>query len=179
MIVRARRRAASIAAFASAVLASVVFASHAAAVSLCDTAPPAIDGQPARVWTGDFDADGKPDRVWFLPPQAVSATVRDRVTDPWAGLRRRFDPAIPTLVIAHGKRCSLVQKARFFSSPIWEEADKPIKVLLRTDPAIKDWSRVHRRWRGDGVLLGTEAGVDLLLFWDGKRWRVAYGSEAP
>lgn len=176
MIDRPCRRAAHFAACITVALAT--HASHVSAASLC-ASPPVIDGQPARVWSGDFDADGKPDRLWFVPPRVVTGPVRDRVSDPWSGFRRRFDPALPTIVIAHGTRCNLVQKARFFTSPIWDEADKPIKILLRSDAAMKDWTRVHRRWRGDGVLLGTEAGVDLLLFWDGKRWRVAAGREAP
>jgi len=46
-------------------------------------------------------------------------------------------------------------------------------------PPIKDWPRISRRWKGDGVLLGTEAGPDVLLYWNGKRWWVAQGTEAP
>ena len=84
-----------------------------------------------------------------------------------------------TIVIAHGKHCDLIQKQRFFATPMWEEDDKPLKLLLRSDPAIKDWPRVSRRWKGDGVLLGTEAGPDVLLYWNGRRWWVAQGTEAP
>ncbi|WP_298620718.1 hypothetical protein [uncultured Zoogloea sp.] len=40
-------------------------------------------------------------------------------------------------------------------------------------------AHLSRRWKGDGVLLGTEAGPDVLLYWNGRRWWVAQGSEAP
>jgi hypothetical protein len=38
---------------------------------------------------------------------------------------------------------------------------------------------VARGWRGDGVLLGTEAGIDILLYWDGRQPRIAQRNEAP
>jgi len=150
-----------------------------AAPSLCEAGPPTYNGQPSKVWEGDFDADGKPDRLWVLPPGTISTPVADRASDPWSGFRRRFEPGLLTIVIAHGRYCDLIQKPRFFATPLWEEDDKPLKLLLRSDPAIKDWPRISRRWKGDGVLLGTEAGPDVLMYWNGRRWWVAQGTEAP
>lgn len=88
------------------------------------------------------------------------------------------------LVLASGggtpsAACTVIQNRRFFATPIWEADDKPVRILRRSDPEAQAWRRVARHWRGDGILLGTEAGVDVLLYRDGRRYRIAYGSEAP
>ena len=166
---------------ATCIAVSLTAASGAALAtpSLCDAGPPTYNGTPGKVWEGDFDGDRKPDRLWVLPPGHAPGAVADRASDPWSGFRRRFDHTLLTIVIAHGRQCSLIQKQRHFATPIWDEDDKPIRILLRSDPAIKDWPRLSRRWKGDAVLLGTEAGIDVLLYWNGKRWWVAQRDETP
>ena len=149
-----------------------------AGTRLCEAGPPIVEGQPTPVWEGDFDGDGKPDRLWVRPPGTPLGFV-EMAADPWTGFRRRYNIREAALIVAHGHRCSVIQHPRFFSTPIWDAADKPIKVLHRSDPAIRDWPRLSRRWRGDGVLLGTEAGIDELLLWDGRRWRIARSADTP
>lgn len=148
----------------------------------CTLGPPAQD---TRVWTGDFNGDGVIDRLWTLPPAAARpAAGREWARDPWRDRQRPFDPAAMALVLALGggtpsAACTVIQNRRFFATPIWEEGDKPVHILSRNDPAALAWRQFARRWRGDGILLGTEAGVDVLLYWDGRRYRIAYASEAP
>lgn len=146
----------------------------------CEAGPPAADGA-ARQWSGDFDGDRKVDRLWLLPPGS-QPSASDPVRDPWKDRLRRFDASALTLVVAASSPaagCTLIQNRAFFATPIWEEGEKPLKVLVRSDPAARDWRRLARGWRGDGVLLGTEAGVDVLLFWDGRRFRIARSGELP
>jgi len=149
----------------------------AAASSRCAEGPGA-----ARVWAGDFDGDGNADRLWLQPPGGPARGV-EWVRDPWKDRQRRLDAGVPALVLAHGGtpagRCTLIQHRSFFSTPIWEEGDPSLSVLPRADGAAKDWRRVTRGWRGDGILLGTEAGVDVLLYWDGRRYRIAYSGDVP
>ena len=45
--------------------------------SLCDAGPPTYNGQPAKVWEGDFDADGKP-----VPAPETGATAPEKVVEP-------------------------------------------------------------------------------------------------
>ena len=32
---------------------------------------------------------------------------------------------------------------------------------------------------GDAIELGTEAGIDILLYWTGKQWRIYWPPEDP
>jgi hypothetical protein len=164
------------------VLSALLAAAAAAAASPCTLGPPAPE---ARVWSGDFDGDGVADRLWILPPAAARpAARREWVRDPWRSRQQAYDPAVMALVLAAGgarssAACIVIQNRRFFATPIWEGGDKPVRILPRSDPEAQGWRQVARHWRGDGILLGTEAGVDVLLYRDGRRYRIAYGSEAP
>lgn len=162
----------------AALAALLATAPAVASTALCDAGPPRINGEPARVWHGDFDGDGRIDRLWLLPP-GHAPRLNEMASDPWTGFRRRFEPRAQVLVIAHGRHCSLIQKPRFFATPIWQAAEPPLSILPRSSPARAEWPRFSRRWRGDGVLLGTEAGVDVLLYLDGRRWRIGQRPEEP
>lgn len=140
---------------------------------------------PAAALTGDFDGDGRPDRVW---KQRVGQDLGGRVRayDPWRGQVRAVEQGRPALVVAWGRpvvaggACALIQNRRFLSTPIWDAAPPPLAVLPRSDLPKSAFRGVKsRRWRGDGILLGTEAGIDILLYWDGRRFRIAYSGEQP
>lgn len=140
---------------------------------------------PVAAQSGDFDGDGRPDRVW---KQRVGKDLGGRVRayDPWRGQLRAVEQGRPALVVAWGRpvvaggACTLIQNRRFLSTPIWDEAPPPLAVLPRSALPESAFKGVQsRRWRGDGILLGTEAGIDILLYWDGRRFRIAYSGEQP
>lgn len=158
-------------------LAGGLLALHVAAASPCETRPPA-QADNAAPWIADFDGDGRPDRLWLLPPGSRPGD-RSMVSDPWRRARQPLDPDVLALVVDRGERCLLIQNRRFFATPIWEAGAPLLRVLARGSSAARPWRSVARGWRGDGVLLGTEAGVELLLYWDGRRPRIALGRDAP
>ncbi|WP_346287713.1 hypothetical protein [Zoogloea sp.] len=135
--------------------------------------------------SGDFDGDGRPDRVWMQPAGSTLGS-RVRAYDPWRGQVRAVERGRPALVVAWGRPvvaggpCALIQNPGFFSTPIWDADPPPLAVLPHGAPEAQAFAGPQtRRWRGDGILLGTEAGVDILLYWDGRRFRIAYSSEQP
>ncbi len=140
---------------------------------------------PAAALSGDFDGDGRPDRVWKLRV-GKDLGSRVRAYDPWRGQLRAVEQGRPAVVVAWGRpvaaggACALIQNRRFLSTPIWDAEPPPLAVLPRRAPSAGAFQGVQtRRWRGDGILLGTEAGIDILLYWDGRRFRIAYSGEQP
>lgn len=145
-------------------------------------ASPCLVGPPAAVYAGDFNGDGRPDRAWFVPFQALG---RAWVDDPWTGFRHEVKAGAPVLVMALGgqlpreARCRLIQNPRFFSTPIWAEEPRPVRVLAGRAVEAAGWRLRYRRWQGDALLLATEAGPEILLFWDGRRFRIGRSREVP
>jgi hypothetical protein len=143
------------------------------ATTPCKAGPP--DG--ASVLTGDFDGDGTPDRLWVR--RQSRAAIPALAWDPWnARLRRNAGVAFMLVVDRHAG-CTLIQNRRFFSTPIWQESPAPLQVLRQDAPQAESWHAFAPRWRGDGILLGSEAGIDMLMYWDGRRFRVVHSDDTP
>lgn len=162
-------------------LVTGLMAGCALAASPCELGPPRQGEREGRSLEADFDGNGRMDRLWLLPA-ASQPEARGRAVDPWRRQLRPFDPAALALVIDRGRGgagCLLIQNRRFFATPIWEEGPSPVQILPRHSAPARAWLRAARGWRGDAVLLGTEAGVDILLYWDGRQPRIAQRNEAP
>lgn len=161
------------------VLAGWLLAGPLLAASPCESGPPAAaEGALLQL---DFDGDGRQDRAWFLPAGALP-DARGRATDPWRRVQRPLDSQTAMLVVDRGRgsaACVLIQNRRFFATPIWEDGPPPVGVLQRSSAQARTWRGMTRGWRGEGVLLGTEAGLDLLLYWDGRQPRIAQGRDLP
>lgn len=154
-----------------AALLTLSVPSHAA--TPCQAGPPA----GASVLHGDFDGDGTADRLWVR--RQSRAAIPALAWDPW-NARLRRNAGVPfMLVVDRRDACTLIQNRRFFATPIWNEGPPPLQILPQDAPQAESWRTFAPRWRGDGILLGSEAGIDILLYWDGRRFRVAHSNEMP
>ncbi|WP_139379449.1 hypothetical protein [Zoogloea sp. LCSB751] len=154
-----------------AALLTLSVPSHAA--TPCQAGPPA----GASVLHGDFDGDGTADRLWVR--RQSRAAIPALAWDPW-NARLRRNAGVPfMLVLDRRDACTLIQNRRFFSTPIWNEGPPPLQILPQDAPQAESWRTFAPRWRGDGILLGSEAGIDILLYWDGRRFRVVHSNETP
>lgn len=143
------------------------------AATPCQVGPPA----GTQVLTGDFDGDGVADRLWVR--RQSRAALPALAWDPWNSRLRRNAGVAFMLVIDRRDACTLIQNRRFFSTPIWQDSPAPLQVLPHDAPQGESWKTVAPRWRGDGILLGSEAGIDILLYWDGRRFRVVHSDDTP
>lgn len=62
-----------------------------------------------------------------------------------------------------------------FSTPIWQTTPLPINIIVR-DSAEKI---IGKNIRGDMLSLGTEAGIDIFLFWNGTNFELFEPKEEP
>ncbi|HLF97762.1 MAG TPA: hypothetical protein VI457_11530 [Methylococcaceae bacterium] len=147
----------------------------------------------ALSWKGDFNRDGTEDVLelvsvapGFAPPPEVA------LANPWD----RKPAAVPpegepmALAVTHGakdgacRRFLLVHRD-FFATPLWsafangEPEASAVAIAAAGSRAHADWKRTVRSLRGDGIVLGTEAGIDILLYWKEKRYAIFWPDEEP
>ena len=133
--------------------------------------------------SADFDGDGVADDFTIIRNAAKEARAEGiRVLNPWQersaskptpkglGLRIRLSRASQTY---------LLQDRDFFSTPMWTEGKPAVKVITRKDSQYSAWKKQAPGLQGDAIELGTEAGIDILLYWNGKQWRIYWPPEDP
>ena len=134
-------------------------------------------------FSADFDHDGVADDFTTIRDAAKESRAKGvRVVNPWRkrsasnqtpkgfGLRIRLSRAAETY---------LVHDPDFFSSPMWSERRAAVKVITPKDRQYRAWKKEAPGLRADAVQLGTEAGIDILLYWDGTQWRLYWPAEDP
>jgi hypothetical protein len=130
----------------------------------------------------DFDGDGVADEFKITrEAEKVAKESGIRVVNPWQEKRAsKQSPKGLGLVIRLSRQPQtfLLHDADFFRTPIWEEGDPPVRVITKKDRKYADWKKQVPVLRGDAIELGTEAGIDILLYWDG-RWRLFWPKEEP
>jgi hypothetical protein len=137
----------------------------------------------AKCLAADFDGDGVADE--FKVTREAEKVTKDagvRVVNPWQEKKSsvKSSPKGLALIIrlTRQPQTFLLHDADFFRTPIWKEAKPPLNVITKKDKGYAAWKKLVPALRGDAIELGTEAGIDILLYWDG-RWRLFWPKEEP
>ena len=136
-----------------------------------------------RGMAADFDGDGVADD--FTITREANKAARDsavRLVNPWEGARPSKQPpkGLGFVVrLSRAPQTYLLHDASFLSSPIWTEGKPPIEIITRQDRKYRAWKKQVPVLQGDAIQLGTEAGIDILLYWNGKQWRLFWPDEEP
>ncbi len=90
-------------------------------------------------------------------------------------------PDALAIYIRHGRDGGefLLYDRGYLSSPLWINDQLPISVVKRDTAQYRRWQREATGLTGDAIVLPTEAGIDILLYWDGGTYRVFYPNEIP
>ena len=131
----------------------------------------------------DLDGDGKLDRVWVvrLTRGGADAVAKEtRRVNPFGkrGIAARGEPLAIAIQHANGERW-LLHDSEFFATPIWQSAPLPLDAARRGSKPHQEASAAGAKPRGDLLLLGTEAGIDVALFWNGRGYVVNAPKEEP
>ncbi len=132
----------------------------------------------------DLDGDGKPDRIYAVRVQrrnaADPADATLRIANPFA--RRPLAPGGEplALAIAHASGARwIIHDREFFTTPIWGKAKLPLGIARRGSAEHRSLVQQGAKPRGDMLLLGTEAGIDIALYWTGNGYAVFAPKEEP
>jgi hypothetical protein len=130
----------------------------------------------------DFDGDGVADEFTITrEAEKVVKKPEVRLADPWQERHpSKQSPKGVGLVIrlSRAPQTFLVHDADFFTTPIWKESKSPARVITKKDRKYAGWKKQVPALRADVIELETEAGIDILLYWDG-RWRLFWPEEEP
>jgi hypothetical protein len=67
----------------------------------------------------------------------------------------------------------------FFGSPMWESPPPPIAVAKRGSKTFRTFQGQEPGIKHDILVVGTEAGIDTALFWNGKSYILFSPLEEP
>jgi hypothetical protein len=142
--------------------------------------------------TADLDGDGAADAIYLVSiaaasPKAVIApdvTVSSKLfhSQPLGAHAEKLALAI---ALAKGKRKFLVTGYQgegvsdFFGSPMWSEKSVPLSVAKKGSQAWRDFQQQEKRIRNDVLVVGTEAGIDMALYWNGNAFALFEPAEEP
>lgn len=141
----------------------------------------------------DFVGDGVADPVYLVSIAHGSSklTISSDVTvvpdvfgvPPGHPLANNSERIALGVVLGRSGRKFLItdfdNSAHFFDSPIWQEKSIPISVATRGSPAQKAFQKQAKSIENDILVLGTEAGIDIALYWNGKNFAVFWPNEEP
>jgi hypothetical protein len=141
-----------------------------------------LNAAAASAVTADFDGDGVADEYTITrEAEKVAKQSAVKVVNPWLEMRKSTkSPKGLGLVIGLSKARQkfLVHDAEFFSSPMWKEGEPALRLITKKDKQYADWKKQVPDLRGDAIEIGTEAGINILLYWDG-RWQLFWPDEEP
>jgi hypothetical protein len=134
------------------------------------------------ITAADFDGDGVADEYTVTrEADKVAKEPGVKLANPWQEvISAKKSPKGFGLIIrlTRTPQKFLVHNAEFFDTPMWNEGKPPCRVITKKEKQYRDWKRQVPGLRGDAIELGTEAGIDILLYWDG-RWRLFWPDEEP
>lgn len=134
----------------------------------------------------DFNQDGLVDSLILLKASESSQVDgKAKLVEPH-GDNAKFQPGKQILLCIRlsGTGSSeyntyMICDKEFFSTPIWEATYFPVEVVLREDIASMGYAELSEVAMGDVVALGTEAGIDVYLYWASGNFGLFEPDEEP
>jgi hypothetical protein len=146
----------------------------------------------APLFTGDFDGDGTPDAAYLVTilPESAQDKLAGDVTVIGTQFGReplgsRGETVALAIVQKSGRQKFLLTGyegegvSDFFGSPIWERLPPPIDIARRGSKAFRTFQAEEPGIKHDILVVGTEAGIDTALFWNGQSYVLFSPAEEP
>ena len=128
----------------------------------------------------DFDGDGVADEFKITRDAATAAKEPGvLVVNPWKQTPKPTKDLGFIVRLSSTTKTYLLHDHEFLSTPAWKEQKPPVKTIAKTDKRYRAWKKQVPALKGDAIQLGTEAGIDILLYWTGKDWELFWPDEEP
>ncbi len=127
----------------------------------------------------DFDGDGKADEFTVTrEAEKVAKETGVRLVNPWQESKKSPKGCGLVVRLSRTPQTFLLFDGAFFDTPSWKEGQKLTKVITKKDKSYAGWKKKVPALKADAIELGTEAGIEILLYWDGK-WELFWPDEEP
>ncbi len=73
----------------------------------------------------------------------------------------------------------LLHDSSYFATPMWNSDSLPIRILKKNYKEFNEWKKTIPELNSDAIILGTEAGIDILLYWNGYEFNLFWPDEEP
>lgn len=137
---------------------------------------------------GDLDGDGKAEQLAIVH---ILARTPQRQVDPALVVANPWDSDAPAQALpaadqpmaliltnsATGTRHLLHSDYIALSANLFKGA--PVRAERKGTATFRDFRRDCPAMRHDYLLMATEAGIDIALFWNGRRYEVCWPNETP
>jgi hypothetical protein len=140
-----------------------------------------VANQPAPYASADLDGDGVPDTVTVVSVAAGKALPGEVtvISSLWASSWQASQSAGRALAIVVGRHKFLIADPDYFDSPIWNQKQLPLSVARRNSKPFREFHAQENHIQHDILVLGTEAGIDTALYWNGKTFALFEPAEEP
>ena len=140
--------------------------------------------------TADLDGDGIADRIYLVSVAAGDKGMAPDVTvvsNLWSSqpLGAHSEALAIAIVLGKNRRKFLITGYQgegvsdFFASPIWGEKAVPLSVANAGSKTARDFEHENKSIKHDILVVGTEAGIDTALYWNGTTFAVFEPEEEP
>ncbi|RJP64971.1 MAG: hypothetical protein C4539_13855, partial [Ignavibacteriales bacterium] len=73
----------------------------------------------------------------------------------------------------------LIHDSSYFATPMWSSDSLPVRILNKNNKEFSEWKKTIPELNSDAIVLGTEAGIDILLYWNGYKFNLFWPDEEP
>lgn len=135
--------------------------------------------------TVDFEGNGAMDSIYpvRILPSSKDLSIASDVTvlNLWDKTAVDSQGEELALAIISGKSQHkyLFHSSSFFGSPIWQERDLPLSIHKKGSKQFREFHQQSKAIANDILVLGTESGIDIALYWNGKQFKLFWPKEEP
>ena len=133
------------------------------------------------VRVADFNADRLTDTLSVVNFSDIKHPEDYKIVDPWSGNNNVKPGEKYAIIISHRGKAQrfLFHDSSFFATPVWLSGKPPVRIIKKSSKDYSAWKKDVPALRGDVVLIGTEAGIDILLYWNGREYKLFWPDEEP
>lgn len=133
------------------------------------------------VYIADFDGDKIPDTLKLLKNLRKKDIAKEWVVcNPFGeDTAAEVEPFSILVKLSKDNKTRFLHDSAYFDTPGWASGDLPFEIIKKGDSKFRQWKKDVKSLNSAAIVLGTEAGIDILLYWNKNKFKVFWPNEEP